>query len=198
VPVSAPENVADVAPSHTPAPPGPAQRLLSTATKLFAAQGIRAVGIDQILREASVAKASLYSTYGSKDALVLAYLTDLDHGDRNRWQQAVTDEPDPEARLLAFFDLAIAAAPTRGFRGCLYANAATEYPGIDLAPVREHRQWMHATLTEQLSAMSPDAAHGDLAHRIQLIYDGALVGSKIERTVEPLHRGRALTLELIR
>lgn len=198
--MSAPEDLADPASGHPPAPAGPAQRLLVTAAKLFATQGIRAVGIDQILREASVAKASMYSTYGSKDALVLAYLTDLDHRDRNRWQQAVTHEADPLARLLAFFDLAIAAAPARGFRGCLYANAATEYPGTDLAPVREHRQWMHATISAQLSAINPDlgaVGHARLAHRIELIYDGALVGSKIDRTVEPLHRAKTLALELI-
>jgi AcrR family transcriptional regulator len=86
------------------------------------------VGVDQILREAAVAKASLYSTYGSKDALVIAYLADLDQRDRNRWLLAAADVADPLARVLLFFDLAIAGAPARGFRGCLYANAATEFP----------------------------------------------------------------------
>ncbi|HBD22433.1 MAG TPA: TetR/AcrR family transcriptional regulator, partial [Dietzia sp.] len=38
--------------------PGPRERLLATATRLFSTDGIRAVGIDRILREAGVAKAS--------------------------------------------------------------------------------------------------------------------------------------------
>lgn len=182
-----------------PAPAGPAERLLATATELFASQGIRAVGVDQILRQATVAKASLYSTYGSKDALVLAYLSTLDQRDRNRWRDAVTDVADPLTRVLVFFDLAIAVAPTRGFRGCLYANAATEYPDTELAPVREHRQWMHAILAGLITEAHPaqSVAAADLAHRIQLIYDGALVGSKIERSTEPLRRARALTVELL-
>ena len=54
--------------------PGPRERLLATSTRLFSTDGIRAVGIDRILREAGVAKASLYNTYGSKDELVVAYL----------------------------------------------------------------------------------------------------------------------------
>jgi AcrR family transcriptional regulator len=156
--------------------------------------------VDQILREAAVAKASLYSTYGSKDALVIAYLADLDQRDRNRWLQSVTDVADPLARILAFFDLAIANAPVRGFRGCLYANAATEFPGTDLAPVQEHRSWMHTTIADQLRQASPDMSaevSADLARHIQLVYDGALVGSKIERSVEPLQRGRAVALQLI-
>ena len=39
----------------------PADRLLAAATDLFGKYGIRAVGIDRILREADCAKASLYS-----------------------------------------------------------------------------------------------------------------------------------------
>jgi AcrR family transcriptional regulator len=194
--VSSVEHSTDSRPGDSTAAAGPAERLLATASKLFAAQGIRAVGVDQILREASVAKASLYSTYGSKDALVVAYLADSDQRDRNRWHRAVGDVTDPLARLLTFFDLAIASAPARGFRGCLYANAATEFPGTDLAPVREHRQWMHATLATELAGAGIDGS-GELAHRLQLIYDGALVGSKVERSVEPLQRARALTLDLI-
>lgn len=175
----------------------PAQRLLDTAAELFADQGIRAVGIDQILREAGVAKASLYSTYGSKDALVIAYLADLDHNDRNRWTQAVATTADPVRRILAFFDLASAAATRRDFRGCLYANAATEYPGTELEPVRAHREWLRTTLTELLGPAG--AAHPDiLARRIQLLYDGALLGSKLERSTEPIAAARVLTEELIR
>lgn len=176
---------------------GPAQRLLDAASELFAAQGIRAVGVDQILRRAAVAKASLYSTYGSKDALVDAYLTALDQRDRNRWQHAVADVTEPVARALVIFDVAIANAPARGFRGCLYANAATEFPGVELAPVRDHRRWVHATVATELTAAGVEAPD-ELAHRIVLLYDGALVGSKLERSVRPLQRGRALAVELIR
>lgn len=58
--------------------PSPRQRLLASATTLFTTEGIRVIGIDRILREADVAKASLYSLFGSKDALVAAYLQELD------------------------------------------------------------------------------------------------------------------------
>ncbi|CDO28010.1 TetR family transcriptional regulator [Mycolicibacterium vulneris] len=184
----------------TPAPAAgtvpPAQRLLTTAAELFAGQGIRAVGIDQILREAGVAKASLYSTYGSKDALVIAYLTDLDHADRNRWEQAVAGVGDPVSRILTFFDLASRSATRRDYRGCLYANAATEYPGVELEPVQAHRKWLRATLTALLRQAGIDSP-ATLARNIQLLYDGALLGSKLERSTKPITAARALTEELI-
>jgi AcrR family transcriptional regulator len=176
--------------------PNPAERLLATATKLFAEQGIRAVGVDQIVRESAVAKASLYSAYGSKDALVIAYLVGLDQRDRNRWSDAAGALADPVSRALVCFDLAIANAPARGFRGCLYANAATEFPDTELAPVRAHRDWMHRTLAGEL-ATAGVASSVELASQVQVIYDGALVGSKIERSTVPLERARVLASDLI-
>ena len=53
-------------------------RLLDTATRLFYAQGIHAVGIDRIIAEAGVAKATFYNHFPSKDDLVLAYVEDQD------------------------------------------------------------------------------------------------------------------------
>lgn len=177
----------------------PAERLLTTATELFAVNGIRAVGIDRILAASGVAKASLYSSYGSKDGLVRAYLEALDVRDRTRWEGAVAEIARPLDRILAFFDLAAASAPVRNFRGCQYLNAATEFPGDEvpmLAPVRAHRQWVRARIVENLAAAGvpdPDA----VGARIQLIYDGALAGSKFTHSEEPIHLGRRMVEDLL-
>lgn len=176
--------------------PSPAQRLLETASALFAEHGIRAVGVDRILAEAGVARASLYSSYGSKDALVLAYLEDLDRRDRERWNAAVEDVDDPVEKILTFFDLAMRSAPRKNFRGCQYANAATEFPQERIEPVLAHREWLYSTLTELLAlAGVPDAEA--LAGRLQLIYDGALAGSKFEHSIEPIRLGREMAAALV-
>lgn len=154
------------------------------------------MGIDQILRQAGVAKASLYSSYGSKEALVIAYLNDLDQRDRKRWTEAVADMSDPTAKILAFFDLAATAARARDFRGCLYANAATEFPEMVFEPVRAHRDWMRNRVAALLAAADvsrPDA----VARQIQLLYDGALAGSKMQRSTAPIKLARQLTEELL-
>lgn len=176
--------------------PSPSQRLLETASVLFAANGIRAVGIDRILADAGVARASLYSSYGSKDALVLAYLDDLDHRDRARWAEAVEGLDDPVAKILMFFDLAMRTAPTKNFRGCQYANAATEFPQEILEPVVAHREWLRVTLVGLLvEAGVPDPE--DVAVRLQLIYDGALAGSKFEHSIAPIRLGRDMVAALV-
>lgn len=181
---------------RSPSKPSPATRLLDTASTLFAEHGIRAVGIDRILAEAGVARASLYSSYGSKDALVLAYLEDLDQRDRQRWHTAVEPLDDPIAKILTFFDLAMQSAPKKNFRGCQYANAATEFPQEPLEPVLAHREWLNSTLVELLDlagVTEPEA----VARRVQLIYDGALSGSKFEHSVEPIRFGRKMARDVI-
>ena len=54
--------------------PGVEDRLVATASELFYREGIRAVGIQRVIEEAGVAKASLYAHFESKDELVAACL----------------------------------------------------------------------------------------------------------------------------
>jgi AcrR family transcriptional regulator len=50
------------------------ERVVDTAARLFYDQGYTATGINQIIGEAGVAKASLYQVFRSKEALLLEYL----------------------------------------------------------------------------------------------------------------------------
>ena len=50
------------------------ERLLTAANELFYAGGVHTVGIDKVIERAGVAKATLYSVFGSKDELIRAYL----------------------------------------------------------------------------------------------------------------------------
>jgi len=174
----------------------PADRLLAAATDLFGKYGIRAVGVDRILREADCAKASLYSAYGSKDALVIAYLTELDLVDRNRFAQAIESLSDPVAKALTFFDLARTKGLRHDFPGCLYASAASEFPGVRFEPIDDHRQWVRSTLSGLIKAAGIRRP-APLARHIQLLYDGALVASKVEQSVEPISLGRGLAEDAI-
>ncbi len=174
----------------------PADRLLAAATELFGKYGIRAVGVDRILREADCAKASLYSSYGSKDSLVIAYLTELDHADRIGFARAIEHLSDPAAKALTFFDLAQAKALRHDFPGCLYTSAASEFPGVRFEPIDNHRHWVRTTLAGFVKAAggrrpTPTARH------IQLLYDGALAASKVEQSVEPIRFARGLAADAI-
>ena len=172
--------------------PSPRQRLLDAATKLFTEEGIRVIGIDRILREADVAKASLYSLLGSKDNLVIAYLEQLDEQYRARWREKTATMIDADSKILAFFDMAIEEEPEKDFRGSPFINAAAEYPRPETDSEREivatcvaHREWMHSTMTELLNKKNgyPSA---DQASELLIFLDGGMTGARISRDQGPL------------
>jgi AcrR family transcriptional regulator len=88
----------------TPARGSARERLLRAANELFYAEGVQSVGIDRIIEQAGVAKASLYNTFGSKEELVKAYLENRHGGTTARLHAAIEQESEPRARLLAVFD----------------------------------------------------------------------------------------------
>ena len=71
----------------------PRERLLQAASELFYAEGVQSVGIDRVIERAGVAKASLYSTFGSKEQLVCAYLDDR-HAQHGSVQPPLLDSTD--------------------------------------------------------------------------------------------------------
>lgn len=178
--------------------PAPRQRLLDAATKLFTEEGIRVIGIDRILREADVAKASLYSLLGSKDNLVIAYLQRLDGEYRARWAERTSSMTDADAKILAFFDMAIDEEPEKDFRGSPFLNAAGEYPRPEveseeriIAACVAHRSWMHETITALLTEKNGYESSA-LADELLIFLDGGLAGARILHSVEPLRTARAL------
>ncbi|AMO91925.1 bacterial regulatory s, tetR family protein [Corynebacterium simulans] len=183
--------------------PSPRSRLLESATNLFTTEGIRVIGIDRILREADVAKASLYSLFGSKDALVIAYVESLDEKYRADWEARTANMTDPYQKVLAFFDKAIEEQPGIEFRGSHFLNAAGEYPrpetdaerGIVAACV-EHRTWVHNTMTALLTAKNgyPSATQ---ASQLLIFLDGGMAGARLTRELSPLKTARELAIQLL-
>src|SRR4051812_37465007 len=104
------------------------ERLLAAANELFYEEGIHTVGIDRVIERAGVAKASLYSTFGSKEDLVQAYLTERAELRRERIAARIAKETEPRAKLLSIFDDLCALVERPQFRGCAFINASAEGP----------------------------------------------------------------------
>src|SRR2546423_14021311 len=96
------------------------ERLLEAAYEMFATRGIRAVGIDEVIERAGVAKATLYRHFPSKDDLVLAFLEQREQLWTKGWVEAEARRraATPEGRLLAIFDLFDGWFRRDDFEGC--------------------------------------------------------------------------------
>ena len=158
------------------------QRILDTAFALFYARGIRAVGVDLIIAEAGVAKATFYKHFPSKDDLVVAYLDKVDGIWSGQLREAAEAAgPDPAGRLVGMFDALSAACRREGYRGCAFLNAAAEsQPGTavhdrTVAHKRAVLAWVR-TLAEQAGAHDP----GPLARSLTLLLDGGLASGSLD------------------
>jgi AcrR family transcriptional regulator len=160
----------------------PRERLLEAASELFYAEGIQSVGIDRVIERAGVAKASLYSTYGSKEELVCAYLNARHEQTLAGLRSAVAATEDPVERLLAVFDAQARLFRTPDFRGCAFAAAAAEAPpgGRIDATAKSYRHDIHTLFTE-LAAAAGAPYPALLASQLQLIYDGGGLAAKMDR-----------------
>ncbi|MEV0292111.1 TetR/AcrR family transcriptional regulator [Nocardia sp. NPDC050710] len=159
----------------------PRDRLVAAAVRLFYADGIQAIGVDRLIAEAGVTKATFYRHFPSKDDLVLAY---LEHEDLvlHKVFGASTADRSPDAAIEHFFTGMVAHSCGPGFRGCPFINAAAEYPD-PAHPVRQfvttHRTWFRTALHTVLTTLdhpSPTTA----ARQLVFLRDGILIGSYLD------------------
>ena len=181
------------------------ERLLAAANELFYEEGVHTVGIDRVIERAGVAKASLYSTFGSKDELIHAYLESRFEARKARIARRLARHPSPRERLLAVFDHLAEVAAEPGFRGCAFLNASAEGAEGGSAGraadrvrkvARDSRAWLRGLFTDlarEAGVRDPEA----LARQLTLLYDGATVAASIERDAAAPRAARATAVALL-
>ncbi|MFD5252648.1 TetR/AcrR family transcriptional regulator [Streptomyces bobili] len=169
--------------SHSSTAASPARtRLLETASNVFYADGIRHVGVDRIIAEAQVTRATFYRHFPSKEDLVLAHVEQRDQQIRSAVTEAFRTTTDPEALLIMLMAGIGEEICGPGFRGCPFINAAAEYPDRE-HPVRQavqaHRSWFRQTVQNLVAAAGcPDSAHTTAV--LVLLRDGAMAGGNLD------------------
>jgi len=182
----------------SPAKSAVADHILRVAGALFFREGIRAVGIDRIIGEADIAKATLYRHFSSKEDLVLAYLQDRHERVMEGLAASAAEHSGARERLAAIFDRLAEKAEDKAFRGCAFALAVAEHGDSEkiVALARLHKQAM----AEALLALARDAGVAEpqaIGRHLVLLYDGALARRAVLGTPQPMHDAKDAALALI-
>jgi len=173
--------------------PGPRERLLTAAQDLFYSRGA-SVGVDALLKEANVARRSLYEHFGGKDGLVAAVLHRTADEDLTWYEAALAGPAGPRARLLGLFDRLDELVSSADFRGCRYfatdlAFADPRHPAH--AETKSYRRRIRALLVRELEALghaSPERA----AEQLHLLIEGTLVMGATQDGQHPARAARDL------
>lgn len=164
------------------AKPKAAERIRRTARELFYREGIRAIGVEEIVTRAGVTKPSLYRSYASKDELAAEYLRDYELAFWKVFEAGAETYPgDTRAQLMAYFEGLAHRATQAGYRGCGLTNAVVEYPGDD-HPARKvaqaHKRKLRArlvTMCDAMGAKSPEV----LADGLLLLLEGTYASGQL-------------------
>jgi AcrR family transcriptional regulator len=166
-----------MASTDTEARPSEARvRLLTTASRIFYAEGIHSVGVDRIVAEAKVTRATFYRHFPGKEDLVLAYLQGADQAIRGQVETAIAAGLPAGDAVRAVAASIAEGIRSPGFRGCAFLNAVAEYPD-PAHPVHQavlaHRQWFLDTILTLMSRIHETSAE-PAAHHFVMLRDGAM------------------------
>ena len=175
------------------------ERLLAAANELFYAEGVHTVGVDRIVAHAEVAKATLYTLFGSKDGLVRAYLTARHDRTRERMSRELAARyKTPRERLLGVFEVQGLLFVEPGFRGCAFVGANAEVTdGTSIEEVTgNYRAWVRSLfldLAKEAGAADPERLAGQLV----LLYDGAGISAWMDHNPDAAQASTSVAATLI-
>ena len=157
------------------------ERILSVATGMFYAGGIRGTSADRIIEQVGITRVTFYRHFRTKTELVVAYLESQAAQERAAIA-AATEARSGKDALLAIAGMIGTASCMPGFRGCPFINAGAEIPDPE-DPIRvvveRHRQWtrdLFAELAGDAGAVDARATSG----QVMMLRDGAMVGGYLE------------------
>ena len=172
-----------------------ARRIVEAASELFYRHGIHAVGVDTIARESGITKRTLYDRFGSKDALVTAYLQVRHQAWWDHLEERIAQTSSP--RVLTVFDVYAQGACDRG---CPFLNAAGElavdHPGYRV--VRAHKRAVRERLADLVSVDHPHVADpGLMAEQLFLLLEGAIAHRGLDGDAHLFGTARSLAERLV-
>ncbi|MBC7847433.1 MAG: TetR/AcrR family transcriptional regulator [Flavobacterium sp.] len=174
----------------------PKERILEVATKLFYEQGYNNTGINQIIKDAEVAKASFYQYYPSKDDLLADYLTNVSRKSNEDMRSFIADKTDYKEKILSLFDLLELFVIENNFQGCNFLNVSAEIPKENLkvnAIITNQKNKIRNLISEVLES----AGRQDIADEIYVLFDGAFVTSKVYNDVWPIKISKNIVKKLL-
>lgn len=160
-------------------------RILRAASELFYMEGIRAVGIDRIIKQSGVAKASFYRNFATKDDLTVAYLESRDELKVEKLEKLRQLYPkSPKEQLGALIRDVTEQLGTPDYRGCPFLNAAVEFPDPDhpahikLLNIQRSFWSQVQELASEGGAQQPE----ELTVQLRMLYDGYVMKSYLDKS----------------
>lgn len=171
----------------------PRERILEKASILFHQQGYNSTGINQIISEASVAKASFYQHFKSKDELCVKFL----NWRHQYWFDAFSDytskSKTAKTKVISAFDFIIHMNEKENFRGCSFLNILSEISNEQeniLKVIQAHKNDLRIFFQQILEDKL-------LTTHVYLLFESAIIESQLFKSNEIVNKSKLIIKNLI-
>jgi len=178
------------------------ERIIEAASHLFYFNGYNQTGINQIIAEANVAKASMYQHFRSKEDIAVAYLIGRHAMWMGQLKDSVSIQNTSKGKVIGCFDYVMEWLNEVEFRGCGWQNIITDLPD-DHDKIRAQailhkndvRKWIHDLLkTEDQYSDAQAEALGD---EVLVLIEGAIILSQIQKSEWPIQSAKRACIKLL-
>lgn len=153
----------------------PKQRIIETTLVLFANQGYNSTGINQIISEANVAKASFYQHFKSKEDLCVAFLNARHEYWFDQLNSFISDKSDMKSKVISSFDFLIHMNAKEQFRGCSFLNILSEIPNNNLKilnSIQQHKKDLRVFFSSLIGNES-------ISDHVYMLFESCIVESQV-------------------
>lgn len=172
----------------------PRERILNTASVLFHQQGYNNTGINQIIEDSGVSKASFYQHFKSKDDLCIEFL-------KRRYDYWVSElvsftsgAVDLKDKLMMSFDFLMYMNKKEDFRGCSFLNLLSEVSSEKTAihdVIRDHKNRLRISFSSEIKDEL-------LAAHIYLLFESSILTSQLYRSNELIEKSKIILRDLLK
>lgn len=172
--------------------------IIKTASDLFYTKGYNSTGINEIIKEAGIAKATLYNHFKSKDEVCIAYLKYKNGLFIKDLKKFITNKTPGKIRILGLFDYLIRFFNQKDFNGCWCINTISEIPRENesiraeiLAQKESLVNYIAELIRENLINYSEKESL-ILAKQIYVLYEGAIAESNMQGDKWPITSAKSI------
>ena len=179
------------------------QKIIETATSLFYKNGYNLTGINEIIAEAGIAKATLYSHFKSKEDICIAYLKYKNDTFIIEIEKFCTTQKKGKAQLVAIFDFLLNFFQSNDFNGCWCIRTVAEIPsdneyirGEIQGQKKDFLKFIEKLTQDNFPEKSQDSVE-NLSKQIYLLYESAVAESHLHQDNWPIQTTKELLIQLI-
>lgn len=178
------------------------ERIIETASDLFYNNGYNQTGINQIIAEAGVAKASMYQHFRSKEDIAVAYLVRRHAIWMGKLNESISSQNTPKAKVIGTFDFLMEWLEEVNFRGCGWQNIIVDLPEgqqkiKDQAVYHKSElgKWIFELLSLEKQYTNKDAKQ--IGDEIMVLIEGAIILSQIHKNSWPINAAKSACIRLL-